>query len=422
MIMQIDLPAGGLPAVVFGAGPVTVDEIEALAAGRARPVLSGDPAFAARIGAAAPPARQAGHDEGTHDLFTWHGAGLGTPFTPEQTRAILAVRLASLCQGEPGAGMDVLRHLANLLEHDELPALGIEDQALVGGSAAMTGLACLAAVRAQSLCRLGARIAALAAAALDAQAGHFGEALYARPYPGTLRAAAWIRDDLGGGTEAIQPHDLAPLRCAPHVIGVLLDALPWMIGHIELELNSGGDPLAEGESGHLRFAMDGMKNAVTKLAGLLEQQMALMVEACAGKGLPAGLRGAPGARAAAGHGLRALQGSVSAWTAEALKLTPDAVGHKAGTGMIAARECLRAVELTEQVAAALLVAVRQTCALRYPDGLPRRLGAGLRDCMERIAELVPLAGAGRRLDQDLRRLLAVIRYDGAALLCRAGLE
>jgi histidine ammonia-lyase len=420
MIMQIDLPAGGMPAVVFGAGPVTVDEIEALAAGRARPVLSGDPAFAARIEAGATRLKRlAGDDDAPHRLFSWHGAGLDTPFTPEQTRAILAVRLAALCQAESGAGMDTLRQLASLLEDDRLSALIAEDQALIDGSAAMTGLACLAAVRARSLCRLGGRIAALAAVALDGNASHFDHALFAaRPYPGTLRAAGWIRDDLGEASGATQPHDLAPLRCAPPVIGVLLDGLPWMVRHIELALNSaGGDPLFQDHAGHLRFAMEGMKNAVTKIADLLEQQMALVVEACAGKGLPPGLR-----NAAAGHGLKALQASVSAWTAEALRLTPDAVIHKAGTGMIAARDCLRAVELTEQVAAALLVAVRQACALRHPDGLPRRLGAGLLDCMARIAELVPFAGAERRLDQDLRRLLAVIRYDGAALLCRARID
>ncbi|CAH0235552.1 Tyrosine ammonia-lyase [Massilia sp. Bi118] len=420
MIMQIDLPAGGLPAVVFGAGPVTVGDIEALAAGRARPVLSGDPAFAARIEAgAARLKRPAGDDDAPHRLFSWHGAGLDTPFTPEQTRAILAVRLVALCQAESGAGMDTLRQLASLLEDDKLSALVAEDQALIDGGAAMTGLACLAAVRARSLCRLGGRIAALAAVALDGNASHFDQALFAaRPYPGTLRAAGWIRDDLGEGTGAAQQHHLAPLRCAPQVIGVLLDGLPWMVSHIEVELNSaGGDPRSLDHAGHLTFAMEGMKNAVTKLAGLFEQQMALVVDACAGKGLPPGLR-----NAAAGHGLKALQASVSAWTAEALRLTPDAVIHKAGTGMIAARDCLRAVELTEQVAAALLVAVRQACALRHPDGLPRRLGAGLLDCMARIAELVPFAGAERRLDQDLRRLLAVIRYDGAALLCRARID
>jgi histidine ammonia-lyase len=34
-----------------------------------------------------------------HHLFTYHGCGLGEPFTPAQTRAILAARLASLCRG-----------------------------------------------------------------------------------------------------------------------------------------------------------------------------------------------------------------------------------------------------------------------------------------------------------------------------------
>lgn len=66
--------------------------------------------------------------------------------------------------------------------------------------------------------------------------------------------------------------------------------------------------------------------------------------------------------------------------------------------------------------------MRQACALRYPDGLPPQLGPGLLSCMERIVELVPFSGAERRLDHDLRRLLAVIRYDGAALLCRGAAE
>jgi histidine ammonia-lyase len=418
MIVKIDLPAGELPAVLFGAGPVTVDEIEALAARRARPVLSGDPAFAARIGAAVTE-ELAGHEGVPHESYTWHGAGLGTPFTPEQTRAILAARLAALCRGQAGAGMETLRHLSNLLEHDELPVLTSEDRTLRKDGAAAAALACLAAVRAQSLCRLASRIAALAAAALGANAGHFDQARFAAaPYPGTLRAAGWVRADLGEAAGAAQPQDLEPLRCAPQAIGVLLDALPWMVRHIEVALNGAGGDTPDGiHDGHLSFALAGMKHAVAKLSGLLEQQMALVLDACSGKGLPPGLRGA-----AAGHGLKPLQDSVSAWTAEALRLVPDALGHKAGAGLIAARDCLRVVELTEQVAAALLLAVRQASALRQPDGLPRGLGAGLRDCMERIAELVPLAGADRRLDQDLRRLLAVIRYDGAALLCRARID
>jgi histidine ammonia-lyase len=91
-------------------------------------------------------------------------------------------------------------------------------------------------------------------------------------------------------------------------------------------------------------------------------------------------------------------------------------------GTIAARDCLRVTELVEQVAAALLIAVRQACCQRYPDGLPERLGDGLRFAFDRIAELVPFIVEDRRLDHDLRRLLAVIRYDGAALLCRGAAE
>ena len=443
MIMQIDLPAGELPAVVFGAGPVTLDEVVALAARRARPVLSGDPAFARRIEAgAALLARVLGDEDAgaaPRELFTWHGDGLGVPFTPEQTRAILAVRLASLCRGQSGAGMAQLRLLCDLLEHDVLPEAAYEGP----DSAAMAGLACLAAARADSLCRLASRIAALAAVALDESTRQFDEVLFAaKPYPGMARAAGWIRADLGGraGTahdagsrngQRLRDHDA--IRRAPHVIGVLMDALPWMVRHIELELNSaGGELLVDVEGGrllhgghdhggHMAYAMDGMKNAVGKLAKLFEHQMALLADASHG-GLLSSLRSPGGARAAVDHGLKALQHNVSAWTVEAHKLAPEPVFHKADIGTSAARDCLRVIELTEQVAAALLVAVRHACALRYPDGLPPQLGAGLLDCMERIAELVPFTGGHRRLDHDLRRLLAVIRYDGATLLCRGAAE
>lgn len=443
MIVHLDLPAGELPAVVFGAGPVTLDEVVALAARRARPVLSGDPAFVARIEAgAALLARLAGGGdaaaatrtaagEAAQALFAWDDDGAGTAFTPEQTRAILAVRLASLSRGQSGASIEQLRLLCDLLEHDVLPEVPHES----AGSAAMTGLACLAAARAETLCRLAARITALAVLALGDRGKHFDAALFAaKPYPGMAQAAGWIRADLGdrsGTAPGAEAHDA--IRCAPHVIGVLMDALPWMVRHIELELNSpsgallvdleGGRLLHGGHEhgGHITYAMDGMRNAAGKLANLFEHQLALLADA-SHHGLLSSLRSAVVARTAVHQGLKALQRNVSAWTVEAHRLAPDTVFHKIGTGTSAARESLRVIELTEQIAAALLVAVRQACALRYPDGLPPQLGPGLLSCMGRIVELVPFSGAERRLDHDLRRLLAVIRYDGAALLCRSAAE
>src|SRR6185295_13238960 len=105
--------------------------------------------------------------------------------------------------------------------------------------------------------------------------------------------AAWLRQDL----QCRQPapdgkrlQDRYSIRCAPHVIGVLADALPWMRRWIEDELNSANDnPIidAAGErvlygghfyGGHVAFAMDSLKNAVANIADLLDRQMALLVD------------------------------------------------------------------------------------------------------------------------------------------------
>ena len=68
------------------------------------------------------------------------------------------------------------------------------------------------------------------------------------------------------------------------MIGVLEDALPWLRGNIENELNSANDnPIIDGEQGmvlhgghfyggHIAFAMDALKNLVANLADLLDRQ------------------------------------------------------------------------------------------------------------------------------------------------------
>ena len=193
------------------------------------------------------------------------------------------------------------------------------------------------------------------------------------------------------------------------MIGVLADALPWLRESIENELNSANDnPIidAEGErvlhgghfyGGHIAFAMDSMKNAVANLADLLDRQMALLVDSRYSNGLPANLSGVQGPRAAINHGLKALQISVSAWTAEALKLTmPASVfsrstechnQDKVSMGTIAARDCLRVLELTEQVAAALLITVRQGVWLRC------RLNRSVAAARRRLKHMMDVLGA-----------------------------
>jgi histidine ammonia-lyase len=246
--------------------------------------------------------------------------------------------------------------------------------------------------------------------------------------------AAWLRQDLR--CEPMQRNgqrlqDRYSIRCAPHVIGVLADALPWLRQSIENELNSANDnPIidAEGEQvlhgghfygGHIAFAMDSLKNSVANLADLLDRQMALLVDTRYNQGLPANLSGAQGPRAAINHGLKALQISASAWTAEALKLTmPASVfsrstechnQDKVSMGTIAARDCLRVLELTEQVVAAMLITVRQGVWLRCrltPSVLPE---APLRAMMESLGADIQVITEDRRLEPDLRVLLERIR-------------
>ncbi len=184
------------------------------------------------------------------------------------------------------------------------------------------------------------RLTAFNVLASDGNAHHFDEMLFAaKPHPGQMQIAARLRQDLHSdrpprNEQRLQ--DRYSLRCAPHVIGVVQDALPFFRQLIETELNSANDnPLidVEGErilhgghfyGGHIAFAMDALKNTIANLADLLDRQMALVVDARFNHGLPANLSAATGERAAINHGLKALQISVSAWTAEALKQTMPA--------------------------------------------------------------------------------------------------
>jgi histidine ammonia-lyase len=418
-------------------------------------------------------------------LYTFHGCGLGEHFNAEETRAILAVRLNSLAQGYSGVRYLLLQRLAGLLEHDILPLipkegsvgasgdltplsyvaavlagerevryrdecrsagevlaqLGIEPLvlkpkeglAIMNGTAAMTGVACLAYQRAEYLSRLATRITSLASIALKGNAYHYDEKLFTvKPHAGQNRVAGRIRADLQL-TEAAPRNDTRlqdrySLRCAPHVIGVLEDALPWLRQFIENELNSANDnPIidAEGEhvlhgghfyGGHIAFAMDGLKTAVANLADLLDRQMAQLMDPKFNHGLPANLSGAAGEKAILNHGFKAVQIAVSAWTAEALKLTmPASVfsrstechnQDKVSMGTIAARDAIRVIELTEQVAAAVLIAAVQGVELR---GGVEALSPAVDRTIRLVRGQSAFLSEDRSLEKELRSILEWIR-------------
>ncbi|MEE9926902.1 histidine ammonia-lyase [Microvirgula aerodenitrificans] len=503
-------------AVCFDGSRLTLEDIVAISRRERAAVLSPAPAFRQRIAAGAdfldrllaedgvvygvttgygdsctvavPPELVA---ELPSRLYTYHGCGAGRFLTPEETRAVLATRLASLSQGASGVSVALLAQIETLLRHDVLPmipaegsvgasgdltplsylaavlcgerqvwfrgepcaaadalaAIGVapltlrpkEGLAIMNGTAVMTALACLAWRRADYLSRLATRITALNVFAAAGNAYHFDQALFAvKPHAGPQLTAARLRADLASDRPARNERrlqDRYSLRCAPHVIGVLEEVLPFFRMMIENELNSANDnPIIDVDhgkvlhgghfyGGHIAFAMDGLKNAVANVADLLDRQMALLVDTRYNQGLPGNLSAATGPRAAISHGLKALQISVSAWTAEALKQTmPASVfsrstechnQDKVSMGTIAARDCLRVLELSEQVLAAMLICARQGVALRLrhdPDLSPV-LAATLDD----LAARIPLIVEDRALDGELQSLLTAIRAEAWSL-------
>jgi histidine ammonia-lyase len=418
-------------------------------------------------------------------MARFHGCGLGKHFDSPSTLALLAARVVSLARGFSGVRPILIERLIVMINEKLLPfvpeegsvgasgdltplsyvamalmgegpvlfrgrtvtasqawkslrlkPLSLEPKetlAVMNGTSVMTGLACLAFHRAHYLARLSARITALASSALKGNPTHFAKDLFAlKDHPGQTQAAAWVRADLLPiGHRRLQ--DTYALRCAPHVIGVLNDALSWIKTWIEIELNSVNDnPIVDGErgvvlhgghfyGGHIAFAMDALKTAVANVADLLDRQMALLMDTRTNHGLPANLSGASAARAAVNHGFKAVQIGTSAWAAEALKLTmPASVfsrstechnQDKVSMGTIASRDALRILELTEQVAAAALLGAWQGVDLRLKgrEVSSKDFPSSVGKMRTLVRAQSPFLGEDRPLEVDLRKMLGQIR-------------
>ena len=366
---------------------------------------------------------------------------MGNHFDSEITRAIIATRLSSLVSGVSGISFELLERIEFLLKNDILPRipeegsvgasgdltplsyiaraligeeevlyknkiqnagdvykeLGVkpyvlkpkETLAIINGTSVMTAIATIAYIRSEYLGKLCCRLTAMAIQALKGNFDHFDKDLFSvKPHPGQMQVAEFIRKDLKITTKnTTRLQDRYSIRCAPHIIGVLMDTLPFLKKIIEIELNSASDnPIVIPKKkkilhgghfygGHIAFAMDSLKTLVANLADMIDRQLALLVDQKYNNGLPENLKDNQSSKSVIQHGFKAIQISVSAWTAEALKLTmPASVfsrstechnQDKVSMGTIAARDCLRVLQLTEQTAAAHLLAVTQALHLRF---------------------------------------------------------
>ncbi len=418
------------------------------------------------------------------NLVRFHGCGTGQFLDETETAAVMIVRLISLCQGRSGVRPllpELMCHLINnrilpripsegsvgasgdltplsyiaavLIGEREVTVNGVvmntldamnqaglkpiklrpkEGLALMNGTSVMTGLACLAYDRARKIARWAAALTAMSSDVMRGNPEHFDDRLHAaKPHPGQRLCAKWIADDIHYESRKAKHdgriQDRYSVRCAPHVIGVLLDALPFINTLLTTEINSSNDnPLLDvptGEvlhggnfyGGHPCLAMDILKIAVANVADLIDRQMALLCNPHTNNGLPADLVLRSSEDQASHHGFKAMQITASALTAEALKATmPASVfsrsteSHnqdKVSMGTIAARDALRIAELTETTLAVVQLALCQAVDLRKGHGCHTRS----KQIHTAIRRHIPINDGDRRMDFDIAQVLKLLR-------------
>jgi histidine ammonia-lyase len=418
------------------------------------------------------------------NLPRYHGCGVDPLLGEAQSRAVVLVRTASLATGFSGVRPLVITRLCQLLSAGVAPvipsrgsvgasgdltplsyvcallvgerdawfdgaiisaeaahrALGLEpltlgpkeSLAIMNGTSVMTALISLSLARAEELGRIASALTALLVEAMAGQPAHFDERLFqAKPHAGQQRCAAEIRSVLGVPARPARRgpriQERYSIRCAPHVIGVLYDALPFARSVIATEINGASDnPLIDPDTGevlhggnfyggHACMVADLLKAQVASVCELMERQLVLLNDPEKNGGLPENLVAVHGPMRFAHHGFKAMEISASALTAEALKLTMPASSFSRSTeshnqdkvsmGSLAALDLDRIVEIAEAVAAIQLLAVTQALELRGLDAVSdtaRELHAHVRRVAGPTLE-------DRPMDGDIRALVQLVQ-------------
>lgn len=327
---DVELSSAETRTIAIGEVPLTLADVVALSRGEARPVIRPD--VQARMEASAAVVREhllggakvygvttgvgeSVRTEVPHDLagalslnlLRFHGCGTGRSLTPEESAAVVAVRLSSLTRGCSGIRPAVAVRLAAMLEHRVLPVIPAEGSVgasgdltplsyvaatlvgerevydsrgqvrptadvlaehgwspltlgpkealtLMNGTSVATAIGVLAVARAQRLQRWTATLTALTLRAMEGNPECLDPFLHAtKAHPGQQLAATWIREQLGDAAWPIRRlQDRYSLRCVPQILGVTIDASTWCQSLLEIELQGVSDnPIVDPDAGRI---------------------------------------------------------------------------------------------------------------------------------------------------------------------------
>ncbi len=298
------------------------------------------------------------------NLVRSHAAGVGSPLPRECVRAMMLLRAAVLATGRSGARAVCCERLCEALDagvHPIIPtrgsvgasgdlaplahlALGMigegdaeyrgevlpaaealrraniaplvleakEGLTLLNGTQHMTAVGGLAVLDAIATCKIADIAGALSLEALKGTVRAFdARVVAARPHPGQIAVAAFLRELLSGstsGSEIAQSHkdcgkvqDPYSLRCMPQVHGASRDVLAFAREVLEREAASStdnplvfvdgpdGDEMISGGNFHgqpVALALDAAAMAVAELANISERRIEQLVNPHLSSGLP----------------------------------------------------------------------------------------------------------------------------------------
>jgi histidine ammonia-lyase len=418
------------------------------------------------------------------NLVRSHAAGVGPPLEPAAVRALLALRAHALALGHSGVRGELVEGLAAMLGHDVLPivprsgsvgasgdlaplahvALALvgegeatfagerlpaaeahkraglrplalsakEGLALTNGSQLTTAVGALALSRADRVLGALDLACALSFQALCGIKSAFdGSLLALRPHPGAEHTGRRLRALIAGSALTTEPgevrvQDAYSLRAAPQVHGSARDAIAFVAGVLDVEMNAATDnPLVVGldeEEGPailsganfhgapVALAMDVVPIALGQVAGISERRTERLVNPALSGGLPPFLTPRPGLHS----GLMVAQYTAAALTS-AIKVlahpaSVDTIPTSAGQeddvsmGPIAALKAADAVGHLAHIVAIECLTACQALEFRGPERLSPPTAAVYR----LLRQVVPALAGDRPVGPDIEAVCHLI--------------
>jgi histidine ammonia-lyase len=414
------------------------------------------------------------------NLIRSHAGAVGEPLPEEIVRGIMLLRANVLARGNSGVREEIVDFLLSLLNNDITPyipsqgsvgasgdlaplshlALVIvgegevyykgellpasealkranlkplsleprEGLALINGTQVMTSIGLNAFLLSQKVMKSADIASAMTLEAMRGSLSPFDERIHIlRPYNGQIETAKKIKEYLEGSEilklrEKERVQDCYSLRCIPQVHGAIKEALSFIMGILEKEINSVTDnpiifpeekKVISGGNFHgepVALAMDFLSIAMTELGNISERRIDRLVNPSLNYGLPPFLTKSPGLNS----GLMMAQIVSASLASENRALSfpasveniPTTGGQEdhVSMGTISAMKALRIVNNTKKIISAELLCSAQ--AIEFFK--PKKSSPIIMEVVKKIREKVPFIEEDSRIDIFLNEISKII--------------